>query len=89
MPGAKPRDVVAAAAAIGMHFTAVYVKRVRYLTRKAAKQKRRPRRRASPPSIAELRREERAEAALRRTIAEVGLARAREVLAEVERRFGS
>jgi len=92
MAGSTPNEVSSSAATRGIRISAAYVKRIRYLDRQAAKSqgpRRATRRRSSSFSFAALAREEGLEAQLRRAIAEVGLSHARDVLAEVERRFAS
>src|SRR5258706_13695684 len=99
MPHARPKEIIAAAAAIGIQLPKGYVKRVRFMDRHSSgppKPRGRPKRRTIrrrrargglQPTLAELARNEAAEAELRRLIGEVGLARAREIPTEVERRF--
>ena len=90
MQNANAREIVNAGAAAGLKFSERYVARIRYLARHPNAQsraKRRRARRAPVLPLPELRRLERAESDLRRAIAEVGLRRAREILAEVDRLF--
>jgi hypothetical protein len=79
--GSTPaKEVVAAAAKRGMKLTERYV----YVIRSADKAKRRLHGGPAPRAAGVGRG---ADAALRRAIAELGLSRARQVLAEVERQF--
>ena len=81
--GDKPAaEIVAAAAKAGMKLTAKYV----YVIRSATKAKAR---RGGGPSGRRVRGGGSSDAALRQAIAELGLARARQVLAEVESAFGA
>jgi hypothetical protein len=81
MPGASAKEVVLAARKAGMTLTARYV----YVIRSAAKAKGRS---GGAGVRGRLRGRNGVEAQLRQAIAELGLARARRVLADVESAFG-
>jgi hypothetical protein len=101
MPDARPKEIMAAAAAAGLDLPRGYVKRVRFMDRKAdgapkrqgaPKARKPPRRRdraGLKQTLIELARDEGNEAELRRLIAEVGLARTREIVAELEAALGN